>query len=58
MNNSGNDTMNKIIVLLETYFPQLAQQGNIYLDGDKLTSKVDGKLGERVTSNERRLASV
>ena len=50
--------MNKIIVLLETYFPQLAQQGNIYLDGDKLTSKVDGKLGERVTSNERRLASV
>lgn len=58
VNNSGNDTMNKIIVLLETYFPQLAQQGNIYLDGDKLTSKVDGKLGERVTSNERRLASV
>lgn len=58
VNNSGNDTMNKIIALLETYFPQLAQQGNIYLDGDKLTSKVDGKLGERVTSNERRLASV
>lgn len=58
VNNSGNDTMNKIITLLETYFPQLAQQGNIYLDGDKLTSKVDGKLGERVTSNERRLASV
>lgn len=57
-NNGGNDTMNKIIALLETYFPQLAQQGNIYLDGDKLTSKVDGKLGERVTSNERRLASV
>jgi phage-related protein len=57
VNNSGNDTMNKIIALLETYFPQLAQQGNIYLDGDKLTSKVDGKLGERVTSNERRLAS-
>lgn len=58
VNNSDNDTMNKIIALLETYFPQLAQQGNIYLDGDKLTSKVDGKLGERVTSNERRLASV
>lgn len=58
VNNSGNDTMNKIIALLETYFPQLAQQGNIYLDGDKITSKVDGKLGERVTSNERRLASV
>ena len=58
VNNGGNDTMNKIIALLETYFPQLAQQGNIYLDGDKLTSKVDGKLGERVTSNERRLASV
>lgn len=58
VNNSGNDTMNKIIALLETYFPQLAQQGNIYLDGDKLTSKVDGKLGERVTSSERRLASV
>lgn len=58
VNSSGNDTMNKIIALLETYFPQLAQQGNIYLDGDKLTSKVDGKLGERVTSNERRLASV
>ena len=58
VNNDGNDTMNKIIALLETYFPQLAQQGNIYLDGDKLTSKVDGKLGERVTSNERRLASV
>jgi phage-related protein len=58
VNNSGNDTMNKIIALLETYFPQLAQQGNIYLDGDKLTSKVDGKLGERVTSKERRLASV
>ncbi len=58
VNNSGNDTMNKIIALLETYFPQFAQQGNIYLDGDKLTSKVDGKLGERVTSNERRLASV
>lgn len=58
VNNSGNDTMNKIIALLETYFPQLAQQGNIYLDGDKLTSKVDGKLGERITSNERRLASV
>lgn len=58
VNNSGNDTMNKIIALLETYFPQLAQQGNIYLDSDKLTSKVDGKLGERVTSNERRLASV
>lgn len=58
VNNSGNDTMNKIIALLENYFPQLAQQGNIYLDGDKLTSKVDGKLGERVTSNERRLASV
>lgn len=58
VNNSGNDTMNKIIALLETYFPQLAQQGNIYLDGDKLTSKVDGKLGERVTNNERRLASV
>ena len=58
VNNSGNDTMNKIIALLETYFPQLAQQGTIYLDGDKLTSKVDGKLGERVTSNERRLASV
>lgn len=58
VNNSDNDTMNKIISLLETYFPQLAQQGNIYLDGDKLTSKVDGKLGERVTSNERRLASV
>lgn len=57
VNNSGNDTMNKIIALLETYFPQLAQQGNIYLDGDKLTSKVDGKLGERVTSSERRLAS-
>lgn len=57
-NNSSNDTINKIIALLETYFPQLAQQGNIYLDGDKLTSKVDGKLGERVTSNERRLASV
>lgn len=57
-NNSSNDTMNKIIALLETYFPQLAQQGNIYLDGDKLTSKVDGKLGERVTSSERRLASV
>lgn len=57
VNNSGNDTMNKIIALLETYFPQLAQQGNIYLDGDKLTSRVDGKLGERVTSNERRLAS-
>lgn len=57
-NNSSNDTMNKIIALLETYFPQLAQQGNIYLDSDKLTSKVDGKLGERVTSNERRLASV
>lgn len=57
-NNGGNDTMNKIIALLETYFPQLAQQGNIYLDGDKITSKVDGKLGERVTSNERRLASV
>lgn len=58
VNNGGNDTMNKIIALLETYFPQLAQQGNIYLDGDKLTSKVDGKLGERVTRNERRLASV
>lgn len=58
VNNSDNDTMNKIIALLETYFPQLAQQGNIYLDGDKLTSKVDGKLGERITSNERRLASV
>jgi phage-related protein len=58
VNSGGNDTMNKIIALLETYFPQLAQQGNIYLDGDKLTSKVDGKLGERVTSNERRLASV
>lgn len=58
VNNSDNDTMNKIISLLETYFPQLAQQGDIYLDGDKLTSKVDGKLGERVTSNERRLASV
>lgn len=58
VNNSSNDTMNKIIALLETYFPQLAQQGNIYLDGDKLTSKVDGKLGEKVTSNERRLASV
>lgn len=58
VNNSDNDTMNKIISLLETYFPQLAQQGNIYLDGDKLTSKVDGKLGERVTSSERRLASV
>jgi phage-related protein len=58
VNSSGNDTMNKIIALLETYFPQLAQQGNIYLDGDKLTSKVDGKLGERVTSSERRLASV
>lgn len=58
VNNSGNDTMNKIIALLETYFPQLAQQGNIYLDGDKITSKVDGKLGERVTSSERRLASV
>lgn len=58
VNNGGNDTMNKIIALLETYFPQLAQQGNIYLDGDKITSKVDGKLGERVTSNERRLASV
>lgn len=57
VNNGGNDTMNKIITLLETYFPQLAQQGDIYLDGDKLTSKVDGKLGERVTSNERRLAS-
>lgn len=57
VNNSDNDTMNKIIALLETYFPQLAQQGNIYLDGDKLTSRVDGKLGERVTSNERRLAS-
>ena len=57
-NNGGDDTMNKIIALLETYFPQLAQQGNIYLDGDKLTSKVDGKLGERVTSSERRLASV
>ena len=58
VNNGGNDTMNKIIALLENYFPQLAQQGNIYLDGDKLTSKVDGKLGERVTSSERRLASV
>lgn len=58
VNNGGNDTMNKIIALLETYFPQLAQQGNIYLDGDKLTSKVDGKLGDRVTSSERRLASV
>ena len=58
VNNGGNDIMNKIITLLETYFPQLAQQGNIYLDGDKLTSKVDGKLGERVTSSERRLASV
>lgn len=58
VNSGGNDTMNKIIALLETYFPQLAQQGNIYLDGDKLTSKVDGKLGERVTSSERRLASV
>ena len=58
VNNSGNDIMNKIIALLETYFPQLVQQGNIYLDGDKLTSKVDGKLGERVTSSERRLASV
>lgn len=58
VNNSDNDTMNKIITLLETYFPQLAQQGDIYLDGDKITSKVDGKLGERVTSNERRLASV
>lgn len=58
VNSGGNDTMNKIIALLETYFPQLAQQGNIYLDGDKITSKVDGKLGERVTSNERRLASV
>lgn len=58
VNNSGNDTMNKIITLLETYFPQLAQRGDIYLDGDKLTSKVDGKLGERVTSSERRLASV
>lgn len=57
-NNSSNDTINKIIALLETYFPQLAQQGNIYLDGDKLTSKVDGKLGERATSSERRLASV
>lgn len=57
-NNGGNDTMNKIIALLETYFPQIAQQGNIYIDGDKLTSKVDGKLGERVTSSERRLASV
>lgn len=58
VNNGGNDTMNKIITLLETYFPQLTQQGDIYLDGDKITSKVDGKLGERVTSNERRLASV
>jgi len=58
VNSGGNDTMNKIIALLETYFPQLAQQGNIYLDGDKLTSKVDEKLGERVTSSERRLASV
>lgn len=58
VNNGGNDATNKIIALLETYFPQLAQQGNIYLDGDKLTSKVDGKLGERVTSSERRLASV
>lgn len=58
VNSGGNDTMNKIIALLETYFPQLAQQRNIYLDGDKLTSKVDGKLGERVTSSERRLASV
>lgn len=58
VNSGDNDTMNKIIALLETYFPQLAQQGNIYLDGDKLTSRVDGKLGERVTSNERRLASV
>lgn len=57
VNSGDNDTMNKIIALLETYFPQLAQQGNIYLDGDKLTSRVDGKLGERVTSNERRLAS-
>jgi phage-related protein len=58
VNSGDNDTMNKIIALLETYFPQLAQQGNIYLDGDKLTSRVDGKLGERVTSSERRLASV
>lgn len=58
VNNGGNDIMNKIITLLETYFPQLAQQRDIYLDGDKITSKVDGKLGERVTSNERRLASV
>ena len=58
VNNGGNDTMNKIITLLETYFPQLAQRGDIYLDGDKLTSKVDGKLGERVTSSGRRLASV
>lgn len=58
VNNSGNDTLNKIITLLETYFPQLTQRGDIYLDGDKLTSKVDGKLGERVTSSERRLASV
>lgn len=57
VNSGDNDTMNKIIALLETYFPQFAQQGNIYLDGDKLTSRVDGKLGERVTSNERRLAS-
>ena len=58
VNNSGNDTMNKIISLLETYFPQFAQQGDIYFDGDKITSKMDGKLGERVTSSERRLASV
>lgn len=58
VNNGGNDTMNKIITLLETYFPQFAQQGDIYFDGDKITSKMDGKLGERVTSNERRLASV
>ena len=54
----NNSILSKIITLLETYFPQLAQQGNIYLDGDKITSKMDGKLGERVTSSERRLASV
>lgn len=55
---SGSDAYSKIITLLETYFPQLARQGDIYLDGDRLTANIDGRLGERVTSSGRRLASV
>lgn len=56
---SGQGALAQIMALLEEFFPQFIDKDkDIYIDGERLTAKIDSRLGERAADGERGLADV